>query len=207
MGRSIKKGPFVDQKLASRIEGMNKKNEKRVVRTWARRSTIIPEFVGHTLAVHNGNKFIPIYVTENMVGQVGRRDGSGRPPGEEEMESRAIARYVRVTPRKVNQVLDLVRGTNVEEALTTLSFSKKHVAKTVEKTMRSAVANAIQADSKVDVDDLYVKEALVGPGPIMKRWLPRAQGRATPILKRTSHITIILADKESRKGRSGRRRS
>jgi large subunit ribosomal protein L22 len=113
------------------------------------------------------------------------------------MESRAIARYVRVTPRKVNQVLDLVRGTDVEDALTTLSFSKKHVAKTIEKTMRSAVANAIQADSKLDVEDLYVKEALVGPGPIMKRWLPRAQGRATPILKRTSHITIILGARES----------
>jgi large subunit ribosomal protein L22 len=111
------------------------------------------------------------------------------------MEARAIARYVRVTPRKVNQVLELVRGHNVEEALTTLSFSKKHVAKSVEKTMRSAVANAVQADSKVDVEDLYVKEALVGPGPIMKRWLPRAQGRATPIFKRTSHITIVVAVK------------
>ncbi len=68
MARSIKKGPFIDQKLLVKIEGMNKKNEKRVIRTWARRSTIVPEFVGHTLAVHNGNKFIPIYVTENMVG-------------------------------------------------------------------------------------------------------------------------------------------
>jgi large subunit ribosomal protein L22 len=121
------------------------------------------------------------------------------------MEARATARYVRVTPRKVNQVLDLVRGHDVEEALTTLSFSKKHVSKRIEKTMRSAVANAIQEDSAVDVEDLYVKEALVGPGPIMKRWLPRAQGRATPIFKRTSHITIILADRESRKKRSGRK--
>ena len=68
MARSIKKGPYVDSKLYGRIDTMNKKNEKRVVRTWARRSTIVPEFVGHTLAVHNGNKFIPIYVTENMVG-------------------------------------------------------------------------------------------------------------------------------------------
>jgi small subunit ribosomal protein S19 len=68
MARSIKKGPFVDPKLMVRIDNMNKKNEKRVVRTWARRSTISPEFVGHTLAVHNGNKFIPIYITENMVG-------------------------------------------------------------------------------------------------------------------------------------------
>ena len=68
MARSIKKGPYIDEKLFARIDGMNRKNEKRVVRTWARRSTIPPEFVGHTLAVHNGNKFIPIYVTENMVG-------------------------------------------------------------------------------------------------------------------------------------------
>jgi small subunit ribosomal protein S19 len=68
MARSIKKGPFVDEKLMAKIDTMNKKNEKRVLRTWARRSVILPEFVGHTLAVHNGNKFIPIYVTENMVG-------------------------------------------------------------------------------------------------------------------------------------------
>ena len=68
MTRSVKKGPFIDEKLYARISFMNKKNEKRVVKTWARRSTIPPEFVGHTLAVHNGNKFIPVYVTENMVG-------------------------------------------------------------------------------------------------------------------------------------------
>jgi large subunit ribosomal protein L22 len=92
----------------------------------------------------------------------------------------------------VNQVLDLVRGSDVESALNTLTFSKKHVAKRIEKTVRSAVANAVQTDSKIDVEDLYIKEALVGPGPIMKRWLPRAQGRATPILKRSCHITIVL---------------
>ncbi len=117
------------------------------------------------------------------------------------MEARAKASHVRVTPRKVNQVLDLVRGRDVEEALNTLVFSKKHVSKKIEKTVRSAVANAIQSDSSVDVEDLYVKEALVGPGPIMKRWLPRAQGRATPLLKRTSHITIILAQKPEKAAR------
>jgi small subunit ribosomal protein S19 len=68
MARSVKKGPFVDRNLIQKIETMNRKNEKRVIKTWARRSTVVPEFVGHTLAVHNGNKFIPIYVTENMVG-------------------------------------------------------------------------------------------------------------------------------------------
>jgi small subunit ribosomal protein S19 len=68
MARSLKKGPFVAPKLAAKIEGLNRTREKRVVRTWSRASTITPDFVGHTLAVHNGNKFIPIFVTENMVG-------------------------------------------------------------------------------------------------------------------------------------------
>ena len=68
MSRSLKKGPYIDLRLLQRLEGMNNKGEKKVVKTWARRSTISPEFVGHTLAVHNGNKFIPVYVTENMVG-------------------------------------------------------------------------------------------------------------------------------------------
>ena len=68
MARSTKKGPFVDGYLQTRIEGMNSRNEKKVLRTWSRRSTVIPEFVGHTIAVHNGRKFIPVYITENMVG-------------------------------------------------------------------------------------------------------------------------------------------
>ena len=68
MARSVKKGPFVVESLFKKIEGMNRSGEKRVLKTWARRSTVLPEFVGHTLAVHNGNKFIPIYITENMVG-------------------------------------------------------------------------------------------------------------------------------------------
>ena len=68
MARSIKKGPFIDQHLLRKVETMNASRDKRVVRTWSRRSTISPEFVGHTFAVHNGNKFIPIYVSENMVG-------------------------------------------------------------------------------------------------------------------------------------------
>ena len=68
MGRSLKKGPFVEPKLLERVQGMNRRNEKKVVKTWARASTISPEFVGHTLAVHNGKKFVPVYITENMVG-------------------------------------------------------------------------------------------------------------------------------------------
>jgi small subunit ribosomal protein S19 len=68
MSRSLKKGPFSDEHLVTRIVAMNASNEKKVLRTWSRRSTIRPEFVGHTVAVHNGRKFIPVYVTENMVG-------------------------------------------------------------------------------------------------------------------------------------------
>ncbi len=68
MSRSLKKGPFTDNHLVEKVSLLNAKNEKKVIRTWSRRSTILPEFVGHTLAVHNGKKFIPVYITENMVG-------------------------------------------------------------------------------------------------------------------------------------------
>jgi small subunit ribosomal protein S19 len=68
MPRSLKKGPFIDTHLQEKVEALNARNEKKVVRTWSRRSTILPEMVGHTIAVHNGKKFIPVYITEQMVG-------------------------------------------------------------------------------------------------------------------------------------------
>ncbi len=68
MGRSIKKGPYVDHRLLNKVDAMNNSGKKSVIKTWSRRSTISPDFIGHTVAVHNGNKFIPVYVTENMVG-------------------------------------------------------------------------------------------------------------------------------------------
>ena len=68
MGRSLKKGPFIDLHLLEKVEAMNRAGDKKVIKTWSRRSTVVPEMVGHTLAVHNGNKFVPVYVTENMVG-------------------------------------------------------------------------------------------------------------------------------------------
>ena len=115
MARSVKKGPYVDDPLLKKIETMNSRREKRVLKTWARRSTIPPEFVGHTLAVHNGNKFIPIYVTENMVGHklgefaptrvfrghgAPRREGQGasRRPGSVGWQRR-FQRYVRESRR------------------------------------------------------------------------------------------------------------
>ena len=68
MPRSLKKGPFADEHLVRRVQQMNDRGDKRVIKTWSRRSTILPEFIGHTLAVHTGNRFIPVYITENMVG-------------------------------------------------------------------------------------------------------------------------------------------
>ncbi len=68
MARSLKKGPFIDEKLQRKLDVLNETGEKKVIKTWSRRSTISPDFIGHTLAVHTGNKFIPIYITENMVG-------------------------------------------------------------------------------------------------------------------------------------------
>jgi small subunit ribosomal protein S19 len=68
MARSVKKGPFIDAHLIKKIDGLNQSHEKKILKTWSRRSTIIPEMIGHTIAVHNGKKFIPVYVTDNMVG-------------------------------------------------------------------------------------------------------------------------------------------
>lgn len=68
MARSLRKGPFIDDHLQQKVEGLNSRNEKKVIRTWSRRSTVLPEMIGHTIAVHNGKKFIPVYITEQMVG-------------------------------------------------------------------------------------------------------------------------------------------
>jgi len=112
------------------------------------------------------------------------------------MQATAIQRFVRITPRKCNQVLELIRGEQVEEAQIALQFTPKQSARIVQKVLKSAVANALH-EGKVRVEELFVKEAVVGAGPTLKRWLPRAQGRATPILKRMSHVTVTVATKES----------
>ena len=108
------------------------------------------------------------------------------------MEAKAIARYVRVTPRKADQVLQLIRGKRVDHATEILDFASKHVAKVIGKVMKSAVANAVAIEGKINIEELRVKMAVAGAGPTMKRFLPRAQGRATPLLKRTCHITIVV---------------
>jgi len=108
------------------------------------------------------------------------------------MEARAIARYVRVTPRKVDQVLQLIRGKRVDQVIEILDFTPKHVAKIIGKVVKSAVANAVVMEGRINVEHMRVKQAVAQAGPTMKRFLPRAQGRATPLLKRTCHILIIV---------------
>jgi large subunit ribosomal protein L22 len=110
------------------------------------------------------------------------------------METRAVARFVRVSPRKVRLVMDEVRGKKVEDALNMLTFAPQKGARLLRKLIQSAVSNA-QHNSNLDPDSLVVKTVFADEGPVLKRFIPRAQGRATPIRKRTSHLTVILDEK------------
>ena len=111
------------------------------------------------------------------------------------MEVRAILRDTRTTPRKARLVADLIRGKNVNEAMNILAFTRKRVAKSIQKLLKSAIANAEENHKVLDVEDLFVKNIKVDKGVVWRRQLPRARGMATPILKRTSHITIVLDEK------------
>ena len=103
----------------------------------------------------------------------------------------ACARYVRITPMKARRVVDMVRGRRVDEALSLLQFAPQAASETVYKVLESAIANA-ETTEGLAVADLVVSVAMVDEGPTMKRWRPRAQGRATRINKRTSHITLVV---------------
>jgi len=110
---------------------------------------------------------------------------------------RAIQRTTRQSPYKMRLVVDQIRGKGVNEALALLQFSKKHAARQIAKVLQSAIANAEYkgrtANEPVDVDLLYVKHAVINEGPKLKRFMPAAMGRATPIQKRTSHVEIVVA--------------
>jgi large subunit ribosomal protein L22 len=113
--------------------------------------------------------------------------------------ARAIMRGARQSPYKMRLVMDEIRGKSVNDALAYLAFSKKHAAKQIEKTLRSAVANCEQAarnaGASLDVDDLVIKHAVINEGQPLKRFTPAAMGRATPIRKRTSHVEIVVAER------------
>ena len=115
---------------------------------------------------------------------------------------RGLQRTTRQSPYKMRLVIDQIRGKDVNEALALLTFSKKHAAKQIEKVLKSAVANAEykarQAGESLDTDRLYVKHAVINEGPKLKRFMPAAMGRATPIQKRTSHVEIVVGERGER---------
>ena len=113
------------------------------------------------------------------------------------MEYKAIHRYIRMSPKKVRYVADLVRGKDVNKALNILRFNNRRGAYFIEHLIKSAVANVSNTDVNldVDIDSLYVSKIMVDEGPRMKRWMPRAMGRATPIIKRSCHISVVLEEK------------
>ena len=118
------------------------------------------------------------------------------------MEARAQARYVRVTPMKARRVIDLIRGMNVEDAQAMLKFAPQAASEPIGKVLDSAVANATN-NHAMDARSLVVSQAFVDEGPTMKRFRPRAKGRASRINKRTSHITVVVAPKVAKNGGKG----
>ena len=110
------------------------------------------------------------------------------------MEAKAVAKYIRISPRKARQVVDLIRGKSVAEASAILKFTPNKGAELVEKVLKSAVANA-EHNYDMNVDELYISQAYVDQGPSLKRFKPRAMGRADGIRKRTSHITVMVSER------------
>lgn len=110
------------------------------------------------------------------------------------MEVRAQTKFLQISPRRMRLVADLVRGKMVNNAIEILRYTNKKSAKLISKTVKSAVSNAEQT-KQIDIDTLFIKRIMVDGGPIIKRWLPRAMGRANRVLKHTSHLTVILEEK------------
>jgi ribosomal protein L22 len=134
----------------------------------------------------------------------GKKAAPKEPVNVEPTFVRATARYVRSSPRKSRLVVDHIRDSSVEDARVFLQFTARHVGRDVAKVLESAVANA-EHNHELDVDNLHIVKAFVDEGPTLKRWRPRAKGRATQILKRTSHITVIVSDVPSKELKKNRK--
>ena len=205
MARSLKKGPYVHYSLEKKIQQNIQSGKKNVIKTWSRASMITPDFVGQTIAVHNGRQFVPVYITENMVGhKLGEfsptRSFRGH-AGEikEAKKSLAFAKLNNcpTSPRKMRLVADLVRGQQVDKALAILKFNQKEAAARLEKLLLSAIANwqAKNEDANLEEAGVFIKEIRVDGGAILKRLRPAPQGRAHRIRKRSNHITLVLGAK------------
>jgi len=175
VARSVWKGPFVDGYLLKKAEKVREGGRNEVIKMWSRRSTILPQFVGLTFGVYNGNKHVPVSVSEEMVGH---KFGEFAP----------TRTYYGHGADK-----SMIRGKKVNAALADLTFSRKRIADTVKKTLQSAIANA-ENNHDLDVDALIVAEAYVGKSIVMKRFHVRGRGRASRIEKPFSHLTIVVRE-------------
>ena len=189
MARSVWKGPYVDSYLLKKAEIVRQSGRNDVIKTWSRRSTILPQFVGLTFGVHNGKKHVPVTVSENMVGH---KFGEFSPTrtirdtqqtrkqvnkmAEKKMNvtqdnqillAKASAKSIKISPQKANLVLGLIRGLEAEEALNVLEFSNKRISNEIKKILKSAISNA-ENNHQLDIDKLVVHEALVGKSMVMK---------------------------------------
>lgn len=146
---------------------------------------IVPSYVGLTFRVNDGYKFTKVTVSDEMVGKNFSDVIEAKPS--------CVARHIRIAPRKARLVADLIRGKHVDEALAILRLTPRAASPAIEKVLRSAIANA-EHNFDMDVNNLIVDEIFIDEGATLKRIRPRAKGRASRINKRTSHITIILAE-------------
>ena len=211
MPRSLKKGPFVDDHLMKKVDVQNEKGTKNVIKTWSRRSMIVPDMLGHTIAVHDGRKHVPVFVTEAMVGhKLGefaptrtfrghvKEDRRRRVAAErlDDARVRGVQRwkpgprrgYVRVTPMKARRVVDLIRGLPAAEAQAVLQFAPQAASEPVVQGARQRHRQR-RAQLQARPRHALREPGWVDEGPTLKRFRPRAQGRAYRINKRTSHIT------------------
>ena len=221
--QSSKKGPFVEERLMSRIEAMNatgreaddphlvarlddlpgdgRAHDRRPRRPQAR-ARVRDRADGRAQARRvRADADLPR--PRGRPADAGEEAADGRTTDDDTQRVRAQAKWVRTSARKARLVLDHIRGRSVPEARTILAFTQRAAATDIEKVLRSAVANA-EANHGLDGDELVVEAAYADEGPTLKRWKPRARGRVNRIRKRTCHITLVLAEQLAEAARRGR---
>lgn len=181
----------VKDKLLAQIIALNEAEEKKVIKTRARRTKIRKEFVGHTLAVFNGQDYTRVHITPEMEGRTLAKVAPRITPT-------AQAKFLSIPPRKMRQVADLIKGLPAEEALGILNFTPKIAAQHMARTLKSAVANklSLEGTDRLNPEDLHVKQVMVSAGPIAKRIRYRSMGRVYRVRKRYCHLAIYLGEKK-----------
>ena len=203
MSRSIKKGAYVAHYLQKKVDKLNESGKKETLKTWSRRSTVTPDFIGHTFAVHNGNKFIPVFVTESMVGhKLGEfsitrifKGHTSKKKITDNMEAAAKLRNVPISSRKIGILANLIRGHSVAKSLAMLQHKSQECAVQLRKLLLSAISNWQQHYEGIPLEEarLFIQKITVDRAGMLKRVRPASRGRAHRVRKRSSHVTIVLS--------------